>query len=96
MKKTPYNGQGAGSLFHIGFSKSGFLFLFQMKNIIYQCNEEKTDSENLYDFLSIKNLLDKRVIIEINNTILKKSTDLKNIKINNNDIINIFLIVPGG
>jgi thiamine biosynthesis protein ThiS len=67
-----------------------------MKNIIYQCNEEKTDSENLYDFLSINNLLDKRVIIEINNTILKKSTDLKNIKINNNDIINIFLIVPGG
>ena len=67
-----------------------------MKNIIYQCNEEETDSENLHDFLLVKNLIGKRVIIEINNTILEKNSDLKNIRINNNDIINIFFIVSGG
>jgi thiamine biosynthesis protein ThiS len=67
-----------------------------MKNIIYQCNEEETDSENLHDFLLVKNLVGKRVIIEINNTILEKNSDLKNIRINNNDIINIFFIVSGG
>ena len=67
-----------------------------MKNIIYQCNEEETDSENLHDFLLVKNLVGKRVIIEINNTILENNSDLKNIRINNNDIINIFFIVSGG
>lgn len=67
-----------------------------MKNIIYQCNEEETDSENLHDFLLVKNLIGKRVIIEINNTILENNSDLKNIRINNNDIINIFFIVSGG
>lgn len=67
-----------------------------MKNIIYQCNEEETDSENLHDFLLVKNMIGKRVIIEINNTILENNSDLKNIRINNNDIINIFFIVSGG
>lgn len=67
-----------------------------MKNIIYQCNEEETDSENLHDFLLVKNLIGKRVIIEINNIILENNSDLKNIRINNNDIINIFFIVSGG
>jgi thiamine biosynthesis protein ThiS len=67
-----------------------------MKNIIYQCNEEETDSENLHDFLLVKNMIGKRVIIEINNTILENNSDLKNIRINNNDIINIFSIVSGG
>lgn len=67
-----------------------------MKKIVYQNTEEKTDSENLDEFLLSKNLLGKRLIIEINNTILQKDIDFRNIKINNNDIINIFLIVSGG
>lgn len=67
-----------------------------MKKIIYQNIEVKTDSENLEEFLSGKNLLGKKSIIEINNIILQKGMDYKKIKINNNDIINIFLIVSGG
>lgn len=67
-----------------------------MKKIVYQNIEEKTDSDNLEEFLLCKKLLGKRLIIEINNIILQKNIDLKNIKINNNDIINIFFIVPGG
>lgn len=67
-----------------------------MKKIVYQNIEEKTDSENLEEFLLGKNLLGKRLIIEINNIILQKDIDFRNIKINNNDIINIFLIVSGG
>lgn len=67
-----------------------------MKKIVYQDIEEETDSDNLEEFLSSKKLLGKRLIIEINNIILQKNIDLKNIKINNNDIINIFLIVSGG
>lgn len=67
-----------------------------MKKIIYQNVEVKTDSENLEEFLSGKNLLGKKFVIEINNIILQKDIDYKNIKINNNDIINIFLIVSGG
>jgi len=68
----------------------------KMKKIVYQNIEEKTDSENLEEFLLGKNLLGKRLIIEINNIILQKDIDFRNIKINNNDIINIFLIVSGG
>ncbi|NCC60208.1 MAG: hypothetical protein EOM12_04555 [Verrucomicrobiae bacterium] len=68
----------------------------KMKKIIYQNIEVKTDSENLEEFLSGKNLLGKKSIIEINNIILQKGMDYKKIKINNNDIINIFLIVSGG
>ncbi|MCK9316385.1 MAG: MoaD/ThiS family protein [Verrucomicrobia bacterium] len=67
-----------------------------MKKIIYQNVEVKTDLENLEEFLSGKNLLGKKFVIEINNIILQKDIDYKNIKINNNDIINIFLIVSGG
>lgn len=67
-----------------------------MKKIVYQDIEEETDSDNLEEFLSSKKLLGKRLIIEINNIILQKNINLKNIKINNNDIINIFLIVSGG
>ena len=68
----------------------------KMKKIIYQNVEVKTDLENLEEFLSGKNLLGKKFVIEINNIILQKDIDYKNIKINNNDIINIFLIVSGG
>jgi hypothetical protein len=53
-----------------------------MKKIVYQNTEEKTDSENLDEFLLSKNLLGKRLIIEINNTILQKDIDFRNIKIN--------------
>jgi sulfur carrier protein ThiS len=67
-----------------------------VKKIVYQNIEEKTDSENLEEFLSGKNLLGKRLIIEINNIILQRDLEFRNIKINNNDIINIFLVVSGG
>ncbi|MGI6347120.1 MAG: sulfur carrier protein ThiS [Limisphaerales bacterium] len=67
-----------------------------MKKIIYQDLEQETKSENLKEFLEEKKLSDKRVIVEVNGGILEKNLDFNNIKINDGDVINVFLIVSGG
>lgn len=67
-----------------------------MKKIIYQDLEQETKSENLKEFLEEKKLSDKRVIVEVNGDILEKNLDFNNIKINDGDVINVFLIVSGG
>ena len=67
-----------------------------MKKIIYQDLEQETKSENLKEFLEEKKLSEKRVIVEVNGGILEKNLDFNKIKINDGDVINVFLIVSGG